>query len=61
MQDLHGKLQLALTKAAESDYKAGRSDQTKQNSLDMLEKKSAELLELEEKIDSFENTIINLT
>jgi chromosome segregation ATPase len=60
IQDLTQKLQNALTQSAEAEYRANRSENNKQNYLDLCEKKAEEARELEDKIDSLENTVINL-
>lgn len=60
VQDLTAKLQTAMTKCAEAEYRASRSESTKENYLELLEKKAEDAKESESKVESLENTIINL-
>lgn len=60
VQDLTNKLQLALTKSAEADYSAQRADSNLQTYVQLFENKTKENKEQQDKIDSLENTIINL-
>jgi chromosome segregation ATPase len=60
IQDLNQKLNNAMTKSAEAEYRANRSENTKQNYVDLYEQKVTELKDYQEKVESFENTIINL-
>lgn len=60
VQDLSIKLQNAMSKCAEAEYRADRSENNKQAYLDLCEKKTYDFKELENKVDTLENTIINL-
>jgi chromosome segregation ATPase len=60
VQDLNAKLHSALNKCAEAEYKANRAENTKQNYEEMIEQREIQVKECEEKVDTYENTIINL-
>lgn len=60
VKDLTSKLQIQMNKYAEAEYRASWVENNKQNYLELIERKSKENKELEEKMESFENTIINL-
>lgn len=60
VQDLTSKLNSALCKCAEAEYRASRAENKKQNYIENFEQKECQIKEFEEKIDQYENTIINL-
>ena len=59
-KDLTEKLQKALSKAADMEYKVTRYESTMQNYIDLCEEKVEENKEITEKIEGLENNTMNL-
>jgi myosin heavy subunit len=59
-KDVTEKLQKALAKAAEMEYKAQRYENTMQNYVELCEEKATENKEIKERFESLENNSINI-
>lgn len=59
-KDLTEKLQKALAKSADLEYKSTRYENTMQNYIDLCEEKASENKEIKESLESLENNMINL-
>jgi len=59
-KDLTEKLQKALAKAAEIEYKNQRYENTMQNYIDLCEQKAEENKDMKEKLEILDNNMINL-
>jgi chromosome segregation ATPase len=60
IEELNIKLNTAITKCSDVEFRANRAENNKQTYMQLCEKKSIEIQELTEKLENLENSVINL-